>query len=50
MFDCDMGYKEVKALFLVIQSTSSFKDTSFKVLVSSTSFDWKNVSMVGTSD
>ena len=46
MFDHDLGYKEAKALFLVLQNTGDFEDRSIEVFVSSTCFDWKNVSVV----
>ena len=48
VLDHDMGYKETKALFPVLQNTSCFKDRSIKVFIPSTCFDWKNVSVVGT--
>ena len=44
LFDHDMGYNKTKVLFSVIQNTSCFKDRSIEVFVSSTCFDWKNVS------
>ena len=48
MFDYDLGYKEAKALFSVLQNTSGFEDRSIKVFVSSTCFDWKNISVANT--
>lgn len=46
MSNHDLNYKEIEALFPVIQNTICFKDRSFKVFVSSTCFDRENVSMV----
>ena len=48
MFDHDLGYKEAKVLFLVLQNTGGFEDRSIEVFVPSTCFDWKNVSVVST--
>ena len=48
VLDHDMGYKETKALFPVLQNTSCLKDRSTKVFILSTCFDQKNVSMVIT--
>ena len=48
MFDHDMGYKEAKPLFPVLQNIGYFKDRSIEVFVSSTCFDWKNILVVST--
>ena len=48
MFNHDLGYKEAKALFLVLQNTGCFKDRSIEVFVPSTCFDWKNISVVSS--
>ena len=48
MFDHDMGYKEAKALFLVLQNIGCLKNRSIEVFVPSTYFDWKDVSVAST--
>ena len=48
MFDHDLGYKEAKALFSVLQNTGGFEDRSIEVFVPSTCFDWKNDSVAST--
>ena len=48
MFDHDLGYKEAKALFLILQNTGGFKDRSIEVFVPSTYFEWKNVLVAST--